>query len=202
MKFIIFVQISLLLLVNCAKLIHSEDDGEGISPDILANEELFDPENLSDKFVIPPPSFEKYEKVISGILEQGITDLYSDSSAIDSSLSVPGYKIQIFNGPNFSLAEEAYYNALAAIIEEPVYLEYYSPYYKIRVGNFLQREKAEQFRIQTLRRLYPDSWIVPTRIFPYKVAPRVMLDDSLLFPDTTIVEIDTSKNSFSQFKQE
>lgn len=199
MKPIIFVQILLLLLISCSGQIRFADSGEGLPADILANQEVFDPETLSDKFVIPPPSFEKYKKVSSGKLEPGITAILSDSSAMDSSLSVPGYRIQIFNGPNYSLAEEAYYNALTAIIEEPVYREYYPPYYKIRVGNYLQREEADLYRIQKLRRLYPDSWIVPTRIFPYKVAPRVMLDDSLLFPDTTIVEIDTSKISSFPF---
>lgn len=201
MKHIILIQISLLFLISCSSQIHSADSGEGPPPDILANQELFDPETLSDKFVISLPSFEKYEKVNSGkLLELGLTNFLSDSSAIDSSLSVPGYRIQIFNGPSYSLAEEAYYNALTTIIDEPVYLKYYSPYYKIRVGNYLQREEADLYRIQTLRRLYPDSWIVPTKIYPFKVTPRVMLDDSLLFPDATIVEIDTSKILLFPFK--
>ena len=113
-------------------------------------------------------------------------------STIDSTISIPGYRIQIFSTKNRQEAEEAHINAIIAIIGEQVYRIFDPPFHKIRVGDFIKREDAESFKMQKLIKLYPGAWVVRTKVFPSKLAPRVLLDDSLLYTDTTRAIIDTS----------
>ncbi len=48
--------------------------------------------------------------------------------------------------------------------EIPVYIEFYDPYWKLRVGNFKSRSDA-QYALKYIKLLgYKDAWIVPTTI--------------------------------------
>lgn len=194
MKYIIVTNLILCLFLNCLGSLSSSKDKDYDEEELLANQELFDPDRLPRSFDIPPHSFDSETKYRKTGLEPDFTDVIIDSVVIDSSLSVPGYRIQIFSDKTYSQAEEAYYNAIASILDELIYLEFFAPYFKIRVGDFLRREDADLHRIQNLNRLYPDAWVVPAKIYPYQVSPRVLLDDSLLYPDAIKeVRIDTTR---------
>lgn len=45
----------------------------------------------------------------------------------------------------------------------PSYVVYQSPYYKVRIGNFLTRSEADQ-AVTFLRRMYPDAWVVRDQV--------------------------------------
>ncbi|MBN2726391.1 SPOR domain-containing protein [Candidatus Mcinerneyibacteriota bacterium] len=48
--------------------------------------------------------------------------------------------------------------------EIPIYIEFYDPYWKLRVGNFKSRSEA-QYALKYIKLLgYKDAWIVPTTI--------------------------------------
>ncbi|HOO59743.1 MAG TPA: SPOR domain-containing protein [Candidatus Mcinerneyibacteriales bacterium] len=48
--------------------------------------------------------------------------------------------------------------------EIPIYIEFYDPYWKLRVGNFKSRNDA-QYALKYIKLLgYKDAWIVPTTI--------------------------------------
>lgn len=48
--------------------------------------------------------------------------------------------------------------------EIPIYIEFYDPYWKLRVGNFKTRSEA-QYALKYIKLLgYKDAWIVPTTI--------------------------------------
>ena len=182
MRYIVFLIV--LTFLFCSRLTSIQTSREE-----AAQQEVFDPERLPDTFIIPGSSLGSYRRVEAGEIKM---ELPSGIVGVDSTLSVPGYRIQIFTSTSFLRAEEAYINAIAAIMDEPITKIFDPPFYKIRVGDYLRREDAEMFKIQKLKKLYPDAWVVPTRIFPYRMAPRVLLDDSLLYSDTTKVKKDTS----------
>jgi hypothetical protein len=47
-----------------------------------------------------------------------------------------------------------------------VYVEEEAPYYKVRIGDYLSRTKAEaDLVILKTRKGYPDAWIAKTMIF-------------------------------------
>ena len=74
-----------------------------------------------------------------------------------------GYRIQIFESIVSSIAR-AEAKRFQNILGDTVYIEFEAPLYKLRIGNYVERKKAER-AIETIKRLgAKDSWIVRTRI--------------------------------------
>ena len=74
-----------------------------------------------------------------------------------------GYRIQIFESTVSSIAR-AEAKRFQNILGDSVYIDFEAPLYKLRIGNFIERKKAEQ-AIESIERLgAKDSWIVRTKI--------------------------------------
>lgn len=74
-----------------------------------------------------------------------------------------GYRVQLFSTTDYHAALE-FRDKAGAKITENIYLDYEQPYYKIRVGNYDDREEAEGAK-QAVRDLgFRDAWVVRTRI--------------------------------------
>ena len=84
-------------------------------------------------------------------------------SDIDFTNSVKGYRIQIMISEN----EKDLINVkqkLELIIKEKIYIKFELPNYKLRVGNFDSRKKAETYRNKVIQLGYRSAWVVPTLI--------------------------------------
>ena len=82
---------------------------------------------------------------------------------IDFTNSVKGYRIQIMISEN----EKDLINVkqkLELIIKENIYIKFELPNYKLRVGNFDSRKKAETYRNKVIQLGYRSAWVVPTLI--------------------------------------
>jgi len=105
------------------------------------------------------------------------------------------YRLQIFTSRLYAeanrereLAEE--------IFNLPVYLDYEVPYYKLRVGDFVNREEAESMLGEIKAIGYRNAWVarvilrireVPEPEFTDEPAlPEGLRDSMLVVPDTTI----------------
>ena len=74
-----------------------------------------------------------------------------------------GYRIQIFESAVSSIAR-AEAKRFQNILGDSVYIDFEAPLYKLRIGNFIERKKAER-AIESIKRLgAKDSWIVRTKI--------------------------------------
>ena len=74
-----------------------------------------------------------------------------------------GYRIQIFESAVSSIAR-AEAKRFQNILGDSVYIDFEAPLYKLRIGNFIERKKAER-AIESIERLgAKDSWIVRTKI--------------------------------------
>ena len=74
-----------------------------------------------------------------------------------------GYRIQIFESTVSSIAR-AQAKRFQNILGDSVYIDFEAPLYKLRIGNFIDRKKAEE-AIESIKRLgAKDSWIVRTKI--------------------------------------
>ncbi len=164
--------------------IHAESDS--------VQQELFDPSVLPDNFKIEPPLLNPENRIKASELIDRSADTSADSIEVDIARSVPGYRIQVFSTSSYLRANEAYLNSMSSILQEPVYLSYDAPNYKIRVGNFLYREDAELFSDENLKRIFPDAWIVRTFVNPYQSEIYVSVRDSLLRADSINVLVDTT----------
>ena len=74
-----------------------------------------------------------------------------------------GYRIQIFESTVSSIAR-AEAKRFQNILGDSVYIDFEAPLYKLRIGNFVERKKAER-AIESIERLgAKDAWIVRTKI--------------------------------------
>ena len=74
-----------------------------------------------------------------------------------------GFRIQIFESSVASIAR-AEAKRFQNILGDTVYLDFETPLYKLRIGNFIDRNSAEK-TISTINRLgAKDAWIIRTKI--------------------------------------
>ncbi len=57
------------------------------------------------------------------------------------------------------------------VFDQPVYLDYEVPYYKLRVGSFADRRSAEQYLQKAKMAGYKTAWVVTVRVSVKEVAP-------------------------------
>ena len=74
-----------------------------------------------------------------------------------------GFRVQLYSTTD-------YYEAMAVRDEagtklgDDIYVDYEQPYYKVRAGNFTDREKAEETRRIAKSTGYADAWIIQTNV--------------------------------------
>ena len=90
-----------------------------------------------------------------------------DSNKNDQSF--PGWRVQVYFGSGNGARSNGHSiieNIVKKYPEIKAYLIYEAPFFKVRVGNFRNRNEAVQFRTKLLSS-YPNSWIVEDMIdFP------------------------------------
>ena len=116
----------------------------------------FDPNKLID----PEPKW----PLISSPLN--FQNLFNDKVSIDSTqIVIEGYRVQILATKQLAKAEKLQKD-LSSILNQKIYIVFEAPNYKVRVGNFIDRNKAEKFRQDIIKEGYQSSWIIRTRIEP------------------------------------
>lgn len=124
-----------------------------------------------------------------------VTDL---PDQIDS-LHNQAFRIQLFTGKVYGEAKEAL-TVAEEIFDRPVFLDYEVPYFKIRVGNFADREDAEEYLMRAKTAGYTNAWIVAVNVRVQEAAPLYdetdlpLLYDSLMAPDEEVESYDESDN--------
>jgi len=74
----------------------------------------------------------------------------------DARRSVAGYRLQVINTSDRNAAISAKTKVYQLFPELKAYLLYQAPYFRLRVGNFTDRDEAEDYR-KTLSREFPNS---------------------------------------------
>ncbi len=78
------------------------------------------------------------------------------SSMLTSSGQYKGYRIQVMSTTSRDQAFNIKGDLLNKFPTEKTYIMFQSPYFKVRLGNFLKREEAENFR-KNLNKLFPQG---------------------------------------------
>ncbi|MED5268778.1 MAG: SPOR domain-containing protein [Candidatus Neomarinimicrobiota bacterium] len=86
---------------------------------------------------------------------------YSNSINVDG--LVKGYRVQVAISENQEDLIDIKDN-LEKVIKEKIYIQFELPNYKLRVGNFSSRKKAELYRNKIVRLGYRSAWVIPTLI--------------------------------------
>lgn len=74
-----------------------------------------------------------------------------------------GYRIQVFAGREAHLAQKTR-KEIETRYSQPVFVDFEAPQYKVRFGNFLIREEADEFCRQIRAEGFPDAWVVKAQI--------------------------------------
>jgi hypothetical protein len=122
-----------------------------------------------------PSGYEDTIPVLAGDVQHDVPEVLMASNADDSlriERRVPGFRVQIHSSLDKEAAvaaEEEVMSWWRAVEEEdrpdgvfedgiPVYLRFYQPYYRVRVGDFAARDLAEQ-ALRLLQREFPRAFI-------------------------------------------
>jgi hypothetical protein len=117
----------------------------------------FDPNKLRD----PEP---KWPKIINPINSKNLSN--QDSTSLDSaSIIVEGFRIQLFATRDRFNAEKFQID-FGKIYDKKIYVIFEAPNYKVRIGNFIDRNRAEKVRSEFSKKGYPSAWIIRTKIEP------------------------------------
>jgi len=79
----------------------------------------------------------------------------------------PGYRIMVINTNDRTKALEVKSRMMSDFPEEKSYLVYQSPYFKIMIGNFRNRQEAEPFH-KKIQEIYPTGVIIVPATVEYK----------------------------------
>jgi len=136
----------IILLFSIISILHGQN-----------NKIKFDPNKLRD----PEP---KWPKIINPINSNNLSN--QDSASLDSaSIIVEGFRIQLFATRDRFNAEKFQID-LGKIYDKKIYVIFEAPNYKVRIGNFIDRNRAEKVRSEFSKKGYPSAWIIRTKIEP------------------------------------
>jgi len=76
---------------------------------------------------------------------------------------VTGYRVQIFAFNDMASANNAIKSAQPKF-DFPLYVDFHEGLYKVRVGNFLNKNEAEHYRAMAVNKGYADAWVVECQI--------------------------------------
>ena len=91
----------------------------------------------------------------------------NEVTAQNNRRSAPGFRIQVISTNNRTKAMEAKTKVYQRFPELKAYLMYQSPFFKLKVGNFLEREEAESY-LQDILRIFPTGVYVVRDIVEVK----------------------------------
>jgi hypothetical protein len=87
--------------------------------------------------------------------------------------TIPGFRVQVLLTQDIDQATSTRQTLAQDLPEEWVYLAFDLPYYKVRVGNYADRESANQAVRRLVSLGYPDAWVVPDKILRNPPLPPV-----------------------------
>lgn len=105
---------------------------------------------------------------------QDIPDTFLQNDGSETSITrnpYDGYRVQILSTHNVARADSVanqfrmWADSTIAGYQAKAYVSFRQPYYKVHIGDFQQRDKANQFS-RLIKKEYPDAWVVHDRIEP------------------------------------
>ena len=131
---------------------------------LLQIDVLFSQNNASfnpDLLVDPEP---RWPEILNPLSDNEVKT--SASRSLDSNITeIEGFRVQIFATQDRNKADQLQ-EELALKFDEKIYIIFEAPNYKLRIGDFLDRDDAEILRMRLVSSDFPSSWIVRTRIQP------------------------------------
>ena len=100
-------------------------------------------------------------------LIKNTSDLDKALGLDSTQLILEGFRVQVFASDQKEKADSMKI-VLENIIQEPVFVTFEVPHYKVRLGNCINRVDAERLQKRLNEIGYHNAWIIRTRIEPQK----------------------------------
>ncbi len=108
-------------------------------------------------------------------LKQIKTILFSDEKVFEEDpgrrehqyIETSGYRIQLISTQNLQEALKVKEKA-NSLFNLPVYVDFESPNYKVRLGNYKDHDEAQQFQKRMQNNGFSHAWVVPSKIIIVK----------------------------------
>lgn len=156
----------LVWMAGCTKPPRSGDDAPADRDAAPAELERYDPLELkADKQVVPYdyPSDQPIDAGGSTVEDQigPIGDTADFPIPIDQidTLNNQAYRVQVLTTKVYGEARAAL-RVAEEIFDRQVFMDYEVPYFKLRVGNFAKRERAENYQQRARAAGYSNAWVV------------------------------------------
>jgi hypothetical protein len=146
-------------------------------------DESFDPLSLDDEDIVFPQPTQKRSIEQPSDLPPG-ENIPAESLSPENKL-IEGFRLQLLSTKDLASATRSKAMAQEQFSDLPLkfYLEFDSPYYKVRAGDFKTREEADALRGTVRSRGYPQAWIVKTKVWSNPEFPASEDNDQLDSPD-------------------
>jgi len=112
----------------------------------------------------------KIVKDIQPIWPVIINNVLDDSTSFESVISldlvqsvIEGYRVQVLATRYFERAD-SFAIIMKNTVSDSVYVDFETPNYKVRVGDFIERESAESLQQDLVQMGYNSAWILRSRI--------------------------------------
>ena len=99
-----------------------------------------------------------------------INNVLDDSTSFESVISLDsvqsvteGYRVQVLATRYFERAD-SFAIIMKNTVSDSVYVDFETPNYKVRVGDFIERESAESLQQDLVQMGYNSAWILRSRI--------------------------------------
>ncbi|MCK4941301.1 SPOR domain-containing protein [candidate division WOR-3 bacterium] len=124
--------------------------------------------------LVPPPPVEPVKEPLPQAEEEivlippPVVEPYVPAQPEPPSMApqkVYGFRVQIFASSTQENASRVASDA-REMFTDRIYVEYVSPYYKVRVGNYLTREEVEPLKNKALSLGYRGAFVVETMVMP------------------------------------
>ncbi len=112
-----------------------------------------------DKVFDPIP---KTTVIIDDILKTNQLDLIDSLNPKNKKIKV-GFRLQLFETISKDIADEKRLD-FQNVLNDTVYVVFEAPLYRLQVGDFFSRKKAEEKKRNLVKNGYKNIWIVKSRI--------------------------------------
>ncbi len=160
-----------LLIISCAgNKTAKVDSSESTGLDETGNQRNFNPFELSRDKEIIPEKFPQTGEIASFVFQ--IKDTVSSDTGSFFPIDIPEeidtlnsqvFRVQLFTSKLYGEAKKEVKIA-EEIFDRPVFIDYEVPYFKVRVGNFGDKEDAEDYQMAVKSTGYTSAWVVLVNI--------------------------------------
>ena len=147
------------ILAGCSPSGQTTSDQPGTNEEMIrAAEASFRPSD-HDPLPVQP------EAEQPSIVDTARALLQGEAAAPTTSEMVQGFRVQAYSTVHIDRARVRMADLEALFPGEWFYLDFASPSYRIRAGNFHTRLDAERFARQMIDQGFTEAWVVPERIY-------------------------------------